>query len=143
MDFQRLILAGSLAFAVAGLASASQITQTFSMPSDGGSQATNWSPADTATINQFNTSLGTLEYVEIIGQLSTTVNGSAVDASAGTNSYQVGGTTSLTLTDSVAGGELLVAPTTFAGSTFTGQTSGNTMTVSNATSSVTVTETWF
>jgi len=143
MDFRRLMLAGSMAFAIAGLASASQITQTFSMPSGGGSQATNWSPADTATINQFNTALGTLEYVEVIAQLNTTVNGSAVDASGGTTSYQVGGTTSLTLNDSVAGGELLVAPTTFAGSTFLAQTSGNTMTVSNASSSVTAIETWF
>jgi hypothetical protein len=143
MNFRRLILTGTLAFAVTGLASAAQITQTFSMPSGGGSQATNWSPADTATINQFNTSLGTLEYVEVIAQLSTTVNGSAVDASGGSTSYQVGGTTSLMLNDSVGGGELLVAPTTFAGSTFLAQSSGNTMSVVNASSSVTAEETWF
>lgn len=142
-NFRRIFLTGTLALTATGLLSASQIVQTFQMPGGGGSQATNWSPANTAIINQFDTSLGTLEYIQIIAQLNTTVNGSATDASGGATNYTVGGTTQLSLTDGFGAGELLSAPSAFAGSTFIGATSGQVMTVSNASNSVTASETWY
>jgi len=139
-NLRRLFLTATLALTIAGLASADQISQSFALPSSGASTTT-W--ISSSTISQFNTSLGTLEYIEIIGSLNTTVTAGAVDnTGTGTNdTYVIGGTTGLVLSD--PGSDLLISPTATATSTFTGQSAGNSMTVSNAAATGNATETWY
>jgi len=87
-----------------------------------------------------------LEYIEILSSLSSVVNAGATDANSSststTDSYVIGGTTTLALTDPSNSGELLVQPTVFAGSTFMNQSQGDVMTASNASASTLSTSVW-
>ena len=77
IGIRRLLLTATMVVAGTSLAGAAQIVQTFSLPSSGGN-GTSWTSS--SSIYQFNTSLGTLEYIEVIANLSTTVNAGTVDA---------------------------------------------------------------
>jgi predicted extracellular nuclease len=136
-NLRRILLTAGLAIATTGFASAdSIITQTLSLPS--GSTTTSWpngGSSGSGSISQFDTSLGTLESIEIIGVANTTVNAGAVDAtgSTGGDSYTIGAATNLSLKDGA--GNLLVAPTTSVSSTFNNQSNGSSMNVTNASAS--------
>lgn len=120
-NFRRLLYTVVLAVGATGLASANQIEQTFSLPT--GATTSPWSGS--ASISQFNTSLGTLEYIEVIGAVTTTVNAGATDAAGGGDTYVVTGTTALNV--DYGGSSLLVAPVASENSTFTGVANGQIM----------------
>jgi hypothetical protein len=140
MNFRRIFLTAAMAVTATGLASADSIvTQSFSLPST--SDTTTWT--GTFAVNQFDTTLGNLQYIEIIGKANTVVNAGAVDATGDTggDTYVVTGTTNLTLADP-SSSNLLVAPTTSVVSTFTNQSNGSSMFVSNQSATNTQTAYW-
>jgi hypothetical protein len=127
--FRRFLCGATLVAASSLCAFGSQITQTFSLPS--GSNATNWTQS--GSVNQFDTSLGNLNFIQFQITGNTTVSGSAVDANAGstgTDSYTFQGNTSINLTDPLS--ELILAPTTTVTQNFTNISNGQSMSVSGA-----------
>lgn len=128
MRFRGLFFTAGLALATAGLSNAASIVQSFSLPS--GSITTTWTGS--STINQFDTSLGTLENITILSTMDSVASAGATDItgnSAG-DSYTISASTSLSLSDPWS--NLLVAPTNSISSTYLNQSNGSIMSVSTS-----------
>lgn len=127
---RRILSVAGIMAASTALAFGSQITQTFTLPT--GSNSTNWT--ESGSVNQFNTSLGTLNFISITISGSATASGSAVD-SGGSNAtdYEFDSDTTFKLTDP----DLKVAVVGLASfvQAFPGRVNGDIMTVTNAPSS--------
>jgi len=127
MTIRGLLLTSTLALATTGIAGATQIVQTFSMPS--GSDVTSWT--GTASINTFDSTTGTLEDIQVIAALSSSASSGAVDNNGGgPSTYGIDATTNFSLSDPSS--EVLITPQTTIGSTFTGQTQGESMAISGS-----------
>jgi len=127
-NLRRLVITAGMALAIAGFAGAASLeTQTFTLPA--GSNATSWSGS--ANINQFNTSLGTLEWISFAVQVNATATATNTDAnpgSSGTDTYVFGGTTQITFSD-VGDGNIFSTLGAFTTQTFTNQGFGSVQTV--------------